>query len=97
MKTKLYTVICKILYKAGVFPSEVDMCMAWAFGPRAWYIPPACDPLHWEENWIDNWNQVHGKIMRIKRHDKLVEILYNVGVLFVSQRDQEQIRKEKKE
>ena len=88
----LYKAICKILYKTGVLPAEIDECMHWAFGPKAWYIPP-------NPEWIDNWNKVHGKLMRIKHGDKLVEILICVGTLFCSQKDKtyemQRMRREK--
>jgi len=80
---KLYTVMCKCLYKGGVLPNEVDECILWAFGKGAWYVPPSPD-------WIDRWNKLHPKAFKMRRTDKLALTLQQVGFLFCAQKDARQ-------
>jgi len=67
--------VAYILMKAGVTGPEIDECIAWAFGPGAWYIPIFPD-------WIERWKKLHPQFS-VKRTDSFVEWMYTVGFLFV--------------
>ena len=68
--------VCFILMKAGVTGPEIDECMAWAFGPNAWYVPIYPD-------WYYRWHKLHPEFPA-KKNMSFVEWMFVIGTLFVN-------------
>lgn len=68
---RLQAMIIFILGKAGVPVDRVNECLAWAFGPDAWFIAPAY--------WPDRWNRLHPNSFKAKSDEKFVDFMYVVG------------------
>ena len=85
-RTGLEGRIAYILMKAGVAGPEIDECIDWAFGPRAWYVPIYPD-------WIDRWHKLHPKAFRVKRGESFVEWIFVVGFMFAMEKKKSQFGK----
>ena len=88
-KSRLESQIALILMKAGVTGPEIDECIAWAFGPGAWYAPVFPD-------WVDRWHKLHPHAFRIKQSDSFVEVLFTIGFFFISEKRKAELNLKKK-
>lgn len=84
--SKLEARIAFILMKAGVPGPEIDICLDWAFGTNALYVPIYPD-------WYDRWHKLHPEYPA-KKNMSFVEWLYTIGFLFM--RWQEYKRRDEK-
>lgn len=80
---RLEAQILFILAQAGVDATKADACLAWAFGPDAWTIPP--------REWPARWNKLHPGAFHADRKDKFVEFVYVVGFYFTQQQAKAQL------
>ena len=77
--SKLQAQIAFCFMKMGVLDTEIDECIAWAFGPKAWYVPIYPD-------WVDRWRKLHPEYS-VDEKSSFVEWMTVVGYLFSKLKD----------